>query len=459
MSSRGALATWRSRVFVVSLLAMTLVSLQVHAKNLIPALEKTPVAAAHPPKVPVTQLPSQLKIYTYENHELPLFEARVYVPVGSAYENSKKAGVSELTAEMLASGGTTEHAPEELDVLLDEKSIHLEADAGRELTWVTVRSLKENWKEALALLWQVVQSPRFDPKRFQNTQNRWLDSLKRQEDLPASVAAREIVWALYGHDSPWSNIATLKTAKKLRREDVIAWHEKYFQIQRMTLVAAGDFSTQALKQITQKWTHDRQPKEVIQPVWSTIPFDQKAKTIKIKRPINQSVIQAGQMAIARNDPDRFVYELLQHIVGGTVFLSRLGVDVRVQRGLAYGIGSSWEENPVRGTMRIYAQTKKEQTDLVIERIRTILSNLATHPDITAKELDEAKKSFVYQYVFWFESPFEIPFQKAKLDLLGYPKNYLDTFVAKIKSVTLAQVNAAAQKYLKPDQLKFVIVGP
>ena len=431
----------------------------VYAKNLIPQLEKAPVASSHPPKVPVQVLDNGLTVYTYENHELPLFKATIYIQTVSAYEPSSKAGLAALTAELQTTGGAGARTPQELDIYLDDNAIHLESGSGKELTWITVSSLKENWDQALALLWQVVLEPRFDPERFQLAKSRSIERIRRQMDYPATIASQELTWELYGKKSPWARIPTERSVRKIGLKDLVRWHGDYFKIQRMTLVSSGDFSTGPLVKAVKEKTAGLQPQAIPEVRWDPIALEQKGKTKKIRKKLTQVVITAGGMALPRNDPDRYAYSLLQYVLGGSTFVSRLGNDIRSQRGLAYGADSYWVDNPRRGHFRISVQTKVGQEVLVLERIRANVTDLAGDKPVTAKELKEAKEAMLNQYVFLFENPFEIPFQQARFDLLGYPKDYLASYPQKIRSVTLEQVRAAAQKYLTTDPLKIVIVGP
>ncbi len=412
-----------------------------------------------PPKVSTYILPNGFQIYLLENHELPIVEAKLFVKVGSAYEEGRLAGLADVVADLLAGGGTLDKTPEALDLWLDEKSIQLRGDAGRELTTITAASLSKQLDSLLAILQEAVTKPRFDEDRFRLIIGQTKEGLRREEDAPHVVAAHAFNEAVYGKDHPWGRRPTVKSVSDIRLKEVRQFYETHFHPNRMLLAVAGDFSKEKVRQWAAKNFGPLKPKEVPQPEWKKVAIGGKGATTIIKRKVTQAFIEAGHSGLVRLSKEEYAYAVMQYILGGEPFISRLGLDIRSQSGLAYSVYTDWDANPVGGIFSIQVQTKADAKQAVLEKIDTHLKRFSNNGDITPGELALAKESLLNKYIFSFDSPFKVIFQQASFDLLGYPKDYLRKYPEAIRKVTLKEVQDVAKKYIRPENLKIVIVEP
>ena len=412
-----------------------------------------------PSKVSVYTLPNGFQLYLLENRELPILEAKLFVQTGSAYEEEKTEGLADVTADLLAMGGTASKTPAELDQWLDEKAIQLGGDAGRELTQITVSSLAKEWESLLSILQEVVTAPRWDKDRFDLIIGRTKEGLRREEDQPHVLAGRALRKMVYGEKNPWGRQPTVQSIGRISLKDVERFYKKYYHPNRMLLAVAGDFSKSKVK----KWVEEHfgllKAHDAAAPDWQKIPLDAKRETKRIKKKVTQAFIEAGHIGLERRSPDEYAFALLQYILGGEPFISRLGVDIRSQSGLAYSVYSDWETNPAGGMFSIHVQTRADAEKAVLEKIDSHLEKMTQEADVTPDELKIAKEAVLNKYIFLFDSPFKVVFQQATFDLLGYPKNYLEKYPENIRKVTLAEVQAAAKRYLHPDKLKIVVVSP
>ncbi|MDP2599557.1 MAG: pitrilysin family protein [Deltaproteobacteria bacterium] len=412
-----------------------------------------------PPKVSVYELPNGFQLYLLQNSELPILQAKLFVQTGSAYEKEKTEGLADVVADLLAMGGTADKTPAELDQWLDAKAIHLSGDAGRELTQITVSSLAKEWESLFSILHEVVTAPRWDKDRFDLIIGRTKEGLRREKDHPQILAGRALRKMVYGEKNPWGRQPTVKSIGRIRPADINGFYKKYYHPNRMLLAVAGDFSKPKVK----KWVEGHfgllVPQDTAAPDWKKIPLDAKRETKRIKKKVTQAFIEAGHIGLERGSPDEYAFSLLQYILGGDPFISRLGVDIRSQSGLAYSVYSNWETNPAGGMFSIHVQTRSDAEKAVLEKIDFHLKRMAVEADVTGEELKIAKEALLNKYIFLFDSPFKVVFQKATFDLLGYPKDYLKKYPENIRKVTLAEVQAAAKRYLHPDNLKIVVVSP
>lgn len=415
--------------------------------------------AWNPPPITRQTLPNGFQLYLLEDHELPLFEAQLYIRVGGAYEPASLTGLSDVMAGLLETGGTTTMKPQDFDALLDSKSIHLSGQSGKELTNLSVSSLSSQWKEALQVLGDVALHPGWNEERFHLGVSRYKEGLRRDEDEPETIVARAFRKAVYGEDHPWARVPTLKSLDRIQIKNLKEFYSTWFQPDRMLLAVAGDFSSAEVKKWVTEWIGDKKSSPVVQPEWKLLPFENKPFDKKIKKKLTQTYIKAGHLGLERFNKDEFAYALLQYILGGEPFTSRLGADIRSDQGLAYTVFSDWDATPARGLFSIYVQTRVDATDTVLKKVRGHLERLSTQADVTPEELGFAQEALINKYIFGFDSPFKVVFFQAKYDLLGFPRDYLKKYPVNIQAVTLEQVRAVAKKYIQPDGLKTVVVGP
>lgn len=443
----------------VLILAGLLMASPLSAKNLIPTLAAKGLPQWELPKIQKKETANGFRLYTLTDKTLPLFQATLFVQAGEAYLSHKKSGLAGLHATVLVTGGTQKKEPRVLDEWLEERSIHLWADTGRELMTVHVRALAHQWEEALNILREAAFEPRWDENRFELAKSRLQEDLRREKDQPNAVLARTFRRTLYGKKHPWGHLPTRRSVKKIKRADLPAFHQKYFHPNRMLLTVAGDFSPAQIKKWAAKNFEGLEQGKIAEPQWEVRPFGNRSRTKKIKRPVNQVFIEAGHFGLLRHQEERYAYHLLQYILGGEVFTSRLGRDIRTERGLAYSVYSNWEATPARGHFSIHVETKKESADLVRQRILEHLQRLHEKADIAPEELERAKEALLNQYIFWFDSVFGLVNAQAKFDRLGFSPDYLRDYPKKIRAVTLEEVQKTAKEYLQPDRLTWVMVTP
>ncbi|MDO8493893.1 MAG: pitrilysin family protein [Deltaproteobacteria bacterium] len=413
-----------------------------------------------PPKVEKLVLKNGAQLFLLPDRTLPLFKASVFFKVGSAYEETKKTGLADLTASLLVRGGTKNKTPDQLDAYLDARALVLSEDVSKELTTISVEALGPQYEKTLHLLQEVLLSPRWDEEKLQFIKRQIDEGLRRDKDQPFAVLSKAFREEIYGNKHPWGRHVTKQSIKKIKKEEIISFYETYFQPSRMTITVAGDFSSIKVKEWFEETFGPLSVHEVAEPQWEVLPLERKPKTKSIRmKQLTQVFIEAGHLGPLRSSEDVYPYELLQSVLGGDPFTSRLGKDIRVQQGLAYSVGSSWDKSPVRGVFSIDVQTRQDAAEKVLERIRYHLGALRAEGGVTAEELQRAKEEVLNQYIFWFDSPFKIVNTLARLEMLGYPKDYLRDYPQKIKNVSLEEITAIAKQYILPEQLTIVTVGP
>jgi len=228
----------------------------------------------------------------------------------------------------------------------------------------------------------------------------------------------------------------------------------------MMLAVSGDFHEEEVVDMLQRY-FDRLPafseaEALPQPAPLELAF--QAETKHLARPLTQSFIRMGHLGIKRSNPDKYALLLLNYILGGGGFSSRLMADIRVKRGLAYGISSEFSPQTDYGDFTISVATKSSSTNEVIERVKQHLE-VIVEEGVTEHELALAKDALLNQLIFAFDAPEKIVKHEVIYAFYGYPKNYLEIYKDEIGKVTTEKIKKVAEKYLHPEALKILILGP
>ena len=287
------------------------------------------------PPLPNVELPTPqrvvldngLVVMLIEDHELPLVKARIMVRTGSRWEPANKVGLAQLTGQVMRSGGTRNLASDELDDLLEDRAAVIETSIRTASGAAFMNCLKEDFPEMLGLLHDIVRYPAFDAEKIQVAKAQTVSGISRQNDSASQILGREFQELIYGSESPYARNSTYETIDHIGREDLVAFHHRYYHPDRMILGLVGDFDRQEALALVQKvfgdWPKGPQVEE------PEVEF-KKAATPGVffveKNDVTQSHIRMGHLGLRRDHPDFFCCDLDEPGVGrllcGPPFLSR-----------------------------------------------------------------------------------------------------------------------------------------
>lgn len=416
-----------------------------------------PPLVFQPPEAERIVLDNGLVLYLLEDHSLPLFHLQALIKTGSMYDPEEKVGLARLTGQMLRDGGTERMDSETLNEALDFIAASLETSIGLEEGNATLSVLKKDIEYGLEIFADVLRRPVFAEKEFRVAQNRLLEEIRRENDNAGEIASREFRKQLYAQ-GPYGRFPTLETVSRIQREDLVAFHEQYFAPNHLILAIAGDFQRDMLLKKIEDLFADWQPKEVSFPPFSPGNPPESRQVYYVEKDISQTQIRLGHFGIRRTNPDLFALRVMNYILGGGGFSSRLFREVRSERGLAYNVGSFFSESIyVPGPFLAFAETKASTTFEVVSLITQAIERIRTEP-VSDEELQTAKEALINRFVFAFDSSAEVVIRRAQVEYEGLPEDYLETYRDKIAAVTKADVLRVAQQYLHPDRLLLVLVG-
>ena len=410
---------------------------------------------AIPPSNRVT-LDNGIVLYLLEDHELPLVSLTAYFRSGSIYEPAEMTGLAGITGALIRSGGTATLTPDALDAELEFMASGIESGIGDENGSVSMTTLNRNLDRTLALFAEVMLTPGFDQGRLELTKKNTVEAIRRQNDDPKEIAAREFRRALY-ENHPLGRVATIESINRISRDDVSAFYRSAMQPAGIILAASGDFDsktlTAKLNSLLGKW----QPKTAALPAIPQPDTTPLKRVLQAQKQVSQSVIKMGHLGLEKNNPDQYAVRVMDYILGGG-FTSRLTQEIRSNQGLAYHAGSRFDiGRRFPGTFTAETETKSASTAKAITLMQEIISGMTTAP-VTNEELQQARESIINAFIFGFTRADSIVTQQARLEFFDYPQGYLENFRDNIARVTADDILQAAKKYLHPEAMTIMVVG-
>jgi predicted Zn-dependent peptidase len=399
-------------------------------------------------------------VYIAENPEVPTFDLSVLVRTGSMYEPLEKAGLADLTGYLMRNGGVEGMTAKELDeriaFLAGEISVRISGSRGR----ASLFCLSKDIDEGLDLLKKVLRTPVFDGEALDRYRTDVLSELEQRNASTSSIESREWQFLMYGdHPCTTPHRRTEQSINAITSEDMIAFHKKYFFPKNFIFAVAGDFKMDDIISKLNDMLAGWPDQDLVMPdVPDQIPDPNPGVYMIKKEDVNQSRIRVGHIGVKRDVPDQYALIVMNDILGGGGFTSRITRRVRSDEGLAYSTGSAFAR-PVLypGTFRAWFQTKHATgafgTRLIVDEIKRIREEKCE-----AEIVDNAKASFISNVVNPFSSKRSIVNTFADDQYTGRSDDYWQNYTKNMEAVTPDDVLAAAQKYLHPDKLVFLIVG-
>ncbi|MCP4258178.1 MAG: insulinase family protein [Planctomycetes bacterium] len=410
------------------------------------------------PKVQQVTLANGMQLFLLEDHELPLISVSARIRVGSIYEPSDKIGLAAITGSVMRTGGTVSRTGDEIDEQLESIAASVETGIGLNSGSASVSALEKDIDVGLDILADVLVNPAFSEDKIMLAKIQHRSSIARRNDNVGSIAAREFRKLIYGADSVYARHTEYATIDNISRDDLVAFHKKFFGPNNMMLGIWGDFDSDEMIRKIEKAFEGWKKVNVELPKVSQVnyKFPQTVNMIP-KYDVNQSNIYLGHIGGLRNNPDYFALILMNRILGSG-FTSRLFKNVRSREGLAYSVFGSYSANyDFPGLFYVGCQTKSEAT---IKAIRAMTEEVRkmTESQVTDEELALARDSYLNSFVFNFDTKGEIVGRLMTYAYYGYPQDFLQKTKDSIEKVTKEDILRVAKKYLRPDEVQILAVG-
>jgi predicted Zn-dependent peptidase len=444
---------------------------------------KYPPLSFKPPKAADYRqtLSNGLVVYIAEDHDIPWFNASLMVRTGPFLEPKDKLGTDAFTSAVMRSGGSKTMSGDEITERMDFLGGSLGGGGGamgrggRGGGGGDAKSLSIHMRhldEGLKIWMDVLSNPAFPEDRLRREKEAALPAIRNRNRDVGTVAGRVYEQLIYGEDAPITAERTEAGVNSVTRDDLVAWYNKYWGANNVMLIVYGDFKKaemlQKLEATFGKW---RKAEKAVPPIPKV---QQVAKAgVYMVQPQgatpNQGLIRLGHIGLKVDDPDYPAVDVMNYILGGGSFSSRITKIVRTDNGLAYSTGSSFGGGGGRGgggggggvlypgTFTASCQTKNSTVVFAAQLMLNIIDDMRAG-NVTEADLKMAKTARINAFPSRFPSIGSILRTFADLEFNGRPMDHEETYLAKYEKVTLDDVKRVAKQYLRPDQMIILVAG-
>ncbi len=404
-----------------------------------------------------TEFVNGLRGYIQEDHSLPLFNMSAIINFGQLYVPKDKRGLASVLNETLIKGGTTTTEGDVIEERIDFLGGSLSFRSEERTSTLSLTVLSKNIDEGLAIFFDVLMNPEFREAPLNLAKARLVNQLRQANDQPRTILNREYERILYG-DHPLTWVPLKQTYDGITRADLNALHAKYFFPKNTILAVSGDFKKSELIKKINSFISSWENKELKVPTFTKAFAEPEPGVYFIQKKINQGYISLGHLGIEETNPDYFAVQVMNFILGGGIFTSRITMKVRSNEGLSYSQGSRFNYRwGYPGTFSGYVQTKSSTVGYAISLILDELHRIRKEP-VSDAEMEVALNYYLESFSNDFESPQNTMTTFAMLEMTGKPMDYYKTYREKISAVTKGKVLEVAKQYIHPDKAIILIVG-
>lgn len=399
--------------------------------------------------------PGGLKAWLVEEPSIPFVALDISFRGGASLEVADKRGAINLMTALLEEGAGSMDAREfarASEGLASSFRFSVDDD---ELN-VSARFLTENQDASVALLKAALQNPSFDADAIERVRGQVLSSIRSSAKDPGDIARKTMDELLYG-DHPYGSSlnGSVETVTALTRDDLVAAHRDVLARDRIFIGVAGDITPQALGILLDDLLGGLPETGAPLPARAEVNVPSGVTVVDFATP--QSVALFAQKGIAQKDEDWFAATVMNHILGGGSFESRLMAEVREKRGLTYGVYSYLVPMDLAETYQGSVSSANDRIAEAISVIRDEWRKMAEN-GATQQELEDAKTYITGSYPLRFDGNQQIAGILVGMQMLGLPIDYIATRNDKVDAVTLEDVRRVAGELLDPEGLAFVVVG-
>jgi len=399
--------------------------------------------------------PGGLDAWLVEEHNIPFVSLELRFRGGASLDAPGKRGATNLMVGLLEEGAGDMDArafTRATENLAASFSYSTRDDTIR----ISARFLTEYREEAVSLLRESIVNPRFDQQAIDRVRAQVESNIRSNLKDPRDLAGMAFDTLVYGdHPYATSLTGTLDSVANLTRDDLIEAHDATLAKDRIFISAVGDITADELKSLLDDLLGDLPATGAPLPGPADVNLPGGVKVVDFETP--QSVAMFGQPGIDRDNPDFFAAYILNHILGGGSFESRLMNEVREKRGLTYGVYSYLVD---KDGAQLWMGSVSSANNRIAEAVEVIRNEWTRIRDtgVTEQELEDAKTYLTGAYPLRFDGNGPIADITVSMQMENLPTDYIQNRNAMVEAVTLEDVNRVAKDLLDPAKLTFVITG-
>lgn len=413
----------------------------------------TPALARYP--IHRTVLENGMIVLVVENPVADIVAGRIFIRAGSRWEKPQQAGLANLVASVMTKGTETLSSLEIAEAV-ESVGASLSTDAASDYFLLSLKTVSSDFAPMLSLASQLLRSPTFPEAEVELERRLTLQNLRTQKEQPFAIAHEALRQAIYqNHPYAFSGLGTESSLNQLTRDDLITFHQTFFRPDNIIISLSGRISPSEALRLIKDTFGDWYPPSTPLPTYSPVTFTPQPQQVINPQETQQSVIMLGYPAASVHESDYSALKLLNTYLGNGLS-SRLFVELREKRGLAYEVSAFYPTREETSTFVAYMGTAPSNTLIALEGLQAEIERLAQEP-LTPEELQACKNKLLGQYALGKQTNAQIAQVFGWYETIGLGINFDTQFQQEVATVTSEQAQQVAQQYFQHPYTS--LVGP
>ncbi|MBI3610306.1 MAG: insulinase family protein [Nitrospirae bacterium] len=398
-----------------------------------------------------------MTVIIQEAHSLPMVNVQMIIKAGAVLDPEEKAGLAHVTAALLDEGTTTRSSVQIADAV-DFIGADLSASGGEDYASASLRVLKKDLATGLELLSDILIRPTFPEAELERKRRELMGGLIAEKDEPGVVAEKAFDPIVFGgHPYHRPVEGTELTLPAVARADVVRFYDQYYRPNNTIMAVVGDITEPEAVDLVNKYFGSWLQKPIPSATFSPAAGLEKPVTKLIDKDLTQANILLGHLGIDRKNPDYYAVTVMNYILGGGGFASRLMTHLRDEQGLAYSINSHFAASAFPGSFSVSLQTRNAAAQQAIDGVVAELRKIRNAP-VSDGELKNAKAFLIGSFPLRMDTSAKIAGFLSQMEYYNLGLDYAERYPKLIEAVTKMDIQRVAQKYLDPDHLALVVVA-
>ncbi len=405
------------------------------------------------PQIHRSQLANGITVLTIVNPSADIVSGKFFIPAGSRWEPSDRSGLAHLLTSLLTKG-TKQLSALEIADRIESVGAGLGADATTDYIQLSLKTVREDVTDIFKLAGEILRTPSFLEAQIELERKLTLQAIKSQTEQPFNNAYRQLRESLYGtHPYARSPLGTTATVSQITRQDLLNYHHAHIRPDRLIICFAGrishDEAIDLVKRVFGDWEIPAgEPPTLVTQAVITQPQERSEY-----QATQQSIVMLGYLAPAIHEPDCIPLKLINSYLGNGMS-SRLFVELREKRGLAYDVSAFYPTKLDASHFAAYMGTAASNTQVAVSGLRAEIDRLCvTH--LTPTELQTAKDRLLGQYALGKQTNGQLAQTYGWYELMGLDLEFDRQFSERIQKLTPAQIKTVAAQYLSEPYISIV----
>jgi zinc protease len=400
-----------------------------------------------------SQLGNGIIILTIANPTADIVSGRFFLPAGSRWEPPAQAGLAQLLASVLTKGTTGLSAMEIAD-RVESVGAGLGIETTSDYLKFSIKTVKSDLVDIFKLAGEILRTPSFPAAQIELERKLILQAIKSQTEQPFNNAYRQLRTALYGaHPYARSSLGTAATMGQITRQDLVDYHQTHIRPDRLIISLAGRITPEEAIDLVTQVFGDWQIPATEPPILAPEQVNTQPQYQVEHQATQQAIVMLGYLAPPIHDPDCIALKLIDSYLSNGMS-SRLFVELREKRGLAYDVSSFYPTRLDTSHFAVYMGTAASNTQIAVSGMRAEVDRLCLEP-LSVVELQAAKDKLLGQYALGKQTNGQLAQTYGWYELLGLSVDFDSQFSTAIQQLTAVQLQAAANKYLNQPYISIV----